>query len=65
MRIDMMTAEEYNNSLVKENSALKAELQELRTAYAMLQDEYDHIKKDADLGQTTRQFLREIKQIMR
>jgi len=64
MRPDVVTIQEYND-LVKENFALKMELKEIRTAYAVLQDEYDHIKRDADLGQTTRKFLSEIKQIMR
>lgn len=44
---------------------LEQENRELRTANAVLQDDLDHYKRQAQVGEATENFFKEIKRIMR
>lgn len=43
---------------------LEQENRELRTANAILQDDLDHYKRRAEVGEATENFFKEIKRIM-
>lgn len=65
MALTIEQLQEQNAELIRQLHMYEYENRELREALAIQQDDNDHMRKHAELGETTEKFLQEMKRILR